>query len=58
MSIAYSVETAHYRVEQLEGEECALCGQPFAFGQELRPVWLDDDYDLFAHAVCPEGGDR
>lgn len=56
MSIAYSVETAHYRIEQLEGEECALCGATFEFGQDLRAVWLDNEYDLYAHEVCPKVG--
>lgn len=54
MSIAYSVATEHFRIEQLEGEECALCGVPFKPGQELRPVWLDSDFDLYAHEQCPE----
>ena len=56
MSIAYSAATEHYRIEQLEGEECALCGVPFERGQELREVWLAPEFDLYAHDVCPEGG--
>ena len=56
MSIAYSAATEHYRIEQLEGEECALCGEPFEPGQDLRPAWLAPDFDLHAHEKCPEGG--
>lgn len=56
MSIAYSVTTGHYTVEQLEGDACALCGVEFEPTDELREVWLDSDFDLYAHAVCPDGG--
>lgn len=56
MSIAYSVTTGHYTVEQLEGEACANCGETFQPGQTLEQVFASDDYDLFAHTVCPNGG--
>lgn len=51
----YTVSTGSYALAQVEAEACALCGEPFAFGQNLRPVWLAPDFDLYAHEQCPEG---
>lgn len=56
-SLAYSVATNGFTIEQLEGQACAVCGADFQPGQQLDRVWEDSDFDLYAHAVCPEGGE-
>ena len=58
-AIAYSCATAHYTVEQIEGEACARCGQPFEPGEASRPTGeLVDGHRLFAHVTCPKRGAR
>lgn len=57
-TLAYTVATDSYSIEQLEGEACALCGADFEPGQELEQVYHSDDYDLYAHVACPKGGAR
>jgi hypothetical protein len=53
----YSVATGAYTVEQVEGEACTRCGQPFAVGEASRPTGeVFDGGQLFAHVLCPPGG--
>lgn len=55
MSLLYAV-AENFPVEQLEGRECVLCEQPIVPGQELKPIWMDSHFDLYAHENCPEDG--
>lgn len=62
MSFAsYSVATNDYTVDQLEGEDCAACGQTFVVGEASQPVrqpgvTLAGEWNLFAHVKCPKRG--
>jgi len=46
----------NFPIAQLEGRECVLCERPIEPGQDLRPIWMDSHFDLYAHEECPEGG--
>lgn len=45
----------NFPIQQLEGRECVLCEQPIVPGQELRPIWMDSHFDLYAHEHCEDG---
>jgi hypothetical protein len=53
---AYTCSTGRYTVEQIEGEACVRCGQPFAVGETSRPTGESIDGQLFAHVLCPKAG--
>lgn len=53
-AIEYSVATGTYTIEQLEAQVCAECGADFQPGEVLEPVFLGDDFELYAHSnECP-----
>lgn len=58
MTAAYphSVSTGPYTLDQLEGEDCASCGRPFAIGEPSRPFKQVLCHQLFAHVECPKAG--
>ena len=60
MTTAYphSVSTGAYTIEQLEGEDCASCGRPFAIGEPSRPFERILCHQLFVHVECPKRGAR
>lgn len=49
----YSCQTGEYTIEQLDGEDCAKCGQRFRVGEKSRPVERIAEWQLFAHVLCP-----
>lgn len=55
---AYTCQTGLYTVDQLEGEDCARCGRPFAVAvaDASRPAERVGDAQLFVHVSCPKGG--
>lgn len=55
--LVYAV-AENFPIEQLEGRECVLCERAFVPGQDLRPIWMDSHFDLYAHETCPEDGGR
>ena len=58
MTAAYShsVSTGPYTIDQLEGEDCAVCGRTFAVGEPSRPGDRIGDAQLFVHVECPKVG--
>jgi hypothetical protein len=52
----YSCQTGEYTVEQLDGEDCAKCGRPFAPGQAAFEVKKIAEWTLVAHILCPKVG--
>lgn len=58
----HSVSTGAYTIEQLEGEDCAVCGQWLGLCPWPRPIrhkLVDDHFQTFRHVECePAGGVR
>jgi hypothetical protein len=54
---SYSCQTGEYTIDQLGGEDCALCNQRFVVGEKSRPYERVAEWQLFAHVECPKGGD-
>jgi hypothetical protein len=52
----YSCQTGRYTIEQLDGEDCAVCGRTFAPGETSRLIKRVAEWQLFAHVECPTGG--
>jgi hypothetical protein len=56
----YSCQTGPYTIDQLDGDACAKCDQPFKVGETARPFMTVAEWTLFEHVVCPKfnAGDR
>jgi len=52
----YSCQTGEYTLEQLNGEDCAKCGQRFRVGETSYPLKQIAEWRLFAHVLCPKRG--
>lgn len=52
----YSCQTGPYTADQLDGSDCAKCGQRFRIGEASRPTERVAEWQLFAHVSCPKAG--
>lgn len=54
----YTCQTGHYTIDQLGGDDCAVCGQRFRPGDRPRKHARVAEWTLYAHPACLNGGAR